>query len=66
MDSGYGAHIYKCCSVSSKEAVSRLKGLEDCTFVLREGNVLMPVQILHANGNHWITVSTMDPGSDMM
>ena len=44
-----------------------LKGLEDCTFVLREGNVLMPgsVQILHVNGNHWITVSTMDPGSDV-
>ena len=23
------------------------------------------MQILHVNGNHWITVSTMDPGSDV-
>ena len=32
-----------------------------------EEYVLIPesVQILHVNGNHWITVSTMDPGSDV-
>ena len=26
---------------------------------------LKVVQILHVNGNHWLTISTMDPGFDM-
>ena len=50
-----------------KQQFPAIKGLEDCNLVLREGNVLLPgsVQILHVNGNHWLTVSTMDPGYDV-
>ena len=50
-----------------KQQFPAVKGLEDCTFLLCEGNALLPgsVQILHVNGNHWLTVSTMDPGFDV-
>ena len=62
----WGTHL-SAVQFLRKKQFSNLKGLEDCTFVLYEGNVLMPesVQILQVNRNHWITVSTMDPGSDV-
>jgi len=36
-------------------------------FVLHEGNALPPgsVQILHVDGNHWLTVPTTDLGFDV-
>ena len=62
----WGTHL-SAVQFLLKKQFPDLKGLEDCIFVLCEGNILMPgsEQILHVNGNHWITVSTMDPSSDV-
>jgi len=62
----WGTHL-SAVQFLLKQKFPNVKGLEDCTFVLREGNVLMPgsVQILHVNGNHWLTVSTMDSDFDV-
>ena len=64
MSNGRGTHAVQFIL---KKQFPDLKGLEECTFVLCEENVLMPesVQILHVNGNHCIRISTMDPGSDI-
>ena len=62
----WGTHL-SALQFLLKQQFPVVKGLEDCNFVLREGNVLQPgsVQILHVNGNHWLTISTMDPGFDV-
>ena len=51
-------HSLKCCAVSFEKTISQINGLEDTTLVLREGNTITPgsVQVLHINGNHWITI----------
>jgi len=38
-----------------------INGLEDSALV-RKGNTIITesIQILHVNGNHWITISTLD------
>ena len=49
----WGTHL-SALQFLLKQQFPVVKGLEDCNFVLREGNVLQPgsVQILHVNGNH--------------
>ena len=39
-----------------------INGQEDTTLVLWQGNAINieSIQILHVNGNHWITISTLD------
>jgi len=62
----WGTHL-SAVQLLLKQQFPDIKGLEDCTFVLHEGNTLVPgsVQILHVNSSHWLTVSTMDPDSDV-
>ena len=46
-----------------KEQFPQVKGLEDTALVPK----VLPgsIQVLHVNGNHWLTVSTLDPSVDV-
>ena len=48
-----------------KAKFTQLNGLEDTAMVLRKGNTVIPgsIQILHVDGNHWLTISTLDSSS---
>ena len=50
-----------------KEQFPLVNGLEDTALVLKKGNKILPgsVQVLHVNGNHWVTVSTLDSSVDV-
>ena len=45
-----------------KSQFLNINGLEDTSLVLRKGNTIISesTQILHVDGNHWVTVSTLD------
>ena len=53
----------ECNAVFLKEQFLQVKGLEDTALVCK----ILPgsVQVLHANGNHWLTVSTLDSSVDV-
>ena len=50
-----------------KEQFPLVNGLEDTALVLKKCNKILPgsVQVLHVNGNHWVTVSTLDSSVDV-
>jgi len=50
-----------------KEQFPKVNGLEDTALLLTNDHRLLPgsVQVLHVNGNHWLTVSTLDSGVDV-
>ena len=53
----YGTHL-SAMQFFLKEQFPQVKGLENTALVHK----ILPesVQVLHVNGNHWITVSTLD------
>ena len=56
----WGTHL-TAVQVLLKQQFSNINGLADTLKMTLKGNTLSSgsVQILHVNGNHWITVSTM-------
>ena len=60
----WGTHL-SAVQLLLKAQFPHLKGLEDTALVLRTGNTISPasLQILHVNGNHWLTISTLDSNS---
>ena len=60
----WGTHL-SAVQLLLKAQFPHLKGLEDTALVLRAGNTISPgsLQILHVNGNHWLTISTPDSNS---
>ena len=57
----WGTHL-SAVQFLLKRQFLQINGLKDTALVLREGNTTVPgsVQVLHINGNHWITISTID------
>ena len=57
----WGTHL-SAVQFLLKRQFPQINGLEDTVLVLHEGNTIAPssVQVLHINGNHWITISTID------
>ena len=62
----YGTHL-SAVQYFLKERFPKVNGLEDTALVLKNNHQLLPgsVQVLHVNGNHWLTVSTLDSGVDV-
>jgi len=62
----YGTHL-SAVQFFLKEQFQKVNGLQDTVLVLKNNHRLLPgsVQVLHVNGNHWLTVSTLDSGVDV-
>ena len=62
----YGTHL-SAVQFILKEQFPQVNGLEDTALVLRKDHTILPgsVQVLHVNGNHWLTVSTLDSSCDI-
>ena len=57
----WGTHL-TAVQLILKSQFFNINGLEDTALVLRKGNTIITesIQILHVNGNHWITIPTLD------
>ena len=56
----YGTHL-SAVQFLLKERFSKVNRLEDTALILTNDHRLLPgsVQVLHVNGSHWLTVSTL-------
>ena len=57
----WGTHL-TAVQLILKSQFLNFNGLKDTFLVLSKGNTIISesIQVLHVNGNHWVTVSTLD------
>ena len=60
----WGTHL-TAVQLILKSQFLNFNGLKDTSLILSKGNTIISesIQVLHVNGNHWVTVSTLDSGN---